>query len=100
EWVALVGDGLHGATSVTVANRPAEVAGFLRGGSLLVRFPTGVPVGGQRVEVETPQGRASTGVTSSRYAFGVDTRADTLRFRRLAPGGAFASKGARDAGFE
>ncbi len=88
EWVALVGANLHGATSVTVGPRQLPVAGYLQGGSLLVRVPRDLAPGRHSVRIETPAGSAATLLPTSAYAFASDTHGDAVRFRRLGPDGA------------
>ncbi len=87
EWVALVGEGLHASPRITVGGVQVKPAGYLEGGSILIRIPRGLTPGSHPVVVQTAAGQATTQLATSLFVVGADTQDDAVRIRRLAPGG-------------
>lgn len=100
EWLALVGENLQGATAVRVAGQPAEVAGALQGGSILVRTPLGISAGRTELVVETPAGVAKTRTVTGFHVYGGDINGDAVRIRRTDPETGALGREPRDVAFD
>ncbi|HEY3354872.1 MAG TPA: IPT/TIG domain-containing protein [Polyangia bacterium] len=68
ELLLIEGDNLGKQPTVHVGGRAAEVLARTEGDGIVVRVPTGAPVGPQPVEVTTAKGRAKVDFPITRYA--------------------------------
>jgi hypothetical protein len=85
EWVALRGKNLVPQSRIAIGGRPAQVAGVLDGGGLLLRVPRGVSPGQQLLSLDNGMGTAQTTLSTAIYAFGGDASGNALRIRQLGP---------------
>jgi hypothetical protein len=80
EWVAVLGRSLANKPMVAIDGRPVPVAGYVQGGSLLIRVPRGIsPRGKHRLQVRTPYGEATTTLRAASHLVAADLNGKSLR---------------------